>query len=57
MSYDLTASNKTCTVPLYALHVSAPMPALIKKLNQTHRGWGNYHRHVVAGEIFSRIDT
>ncbi len=38
-------------------HVSAPMPALIKKLNQTLRGWANYHRHVVASEAFSRIDT
>ena len=38
-------------------HVSAPMPALIKKLNQSLRGWANYHRHVVAGEAFSRIDS
>jgi len=38
-------------------HVSAPMPVLIKKLNQTLRGWGNYHRHVVSSEAFSRIDT
>jgi RNA-directed DNA polymerase len=38
-------------------HVSAPMPALIKKLNETLRGWANYHRHVVASEAFSRIDT
>jgi RNA-directed DNA polymerase len=38
-------------------HVSAPMPALIKKLNQTLRGWANYHRQVVASEAFSRIDT
>ena len=38
-------------------HVSAPMPALIKKLNQVLRGWGNYHRHVVASDAFSRIDT
>lgn len=38
-------------------HVSAPMPILIKKLNQTLRGWGNYHRHVVASEAFSRIDN
>jgi RNA-directed DNA polymerase len=37
-------------------HVSAPMPALIKKLNQTLRGWGNYHRHVVASEAFARVD-
>jgi RNA-directed DNA polymerase len=37
--------------------VSAPMPALIKKLNETLRGWANYHRHVVASEAFSRIDT
>ena len=38
-------------------HVSAPMPVLIKKLNATLRGWANYHRHVVASEAFSRIDT
>ena len=38
-------------------HVSAPMPALIKKLNSTLRGWANYHRHVVASEAFKRIDT
>jgi len=38
-------------------HVNAPMPALIQKLNQTLRGWANYHRHVVASEAFSRVDT
>jgi RNA-directed DNA polymerase len=38
-------------------HVSAPMPVLIKKLNETLRGWANYHRHVVASEAFGRIDT
>jgi RNA-directed DNA polymerase len=38
-------------------HVSAPMPILIKKLNEKLRGWGNYHRHVVASEAFGRIDT
>jgi len=38
-------------------HVNAPMPVLIKKLNETLRGWGNYHRHVVASEAFGRIDT
>jgi len=38
-------------------HVSAPMPVLIKKLNETLRGWGNYHRHVVASDAFGRIDT
>jgi len=38
-------------------YVSAPMPALIKKLNEMLRGWGNYHRHVVASEAFGRIDT
>ena len=38
-------------------YVSAPMPALIKALNQTLRGWGNYHRHVVASEAFSEMDS
>jgi len=38
-------------------YVSAPMPVLIKALNQTLRGWGNYHRHAVASEAFSQIDT
>ncbi len=41
---------------LIRAHVSAPMPALIKVLNQTLRGWGNYHRHVVASDAFSRVD-
>jgi RNA-directed DNA polymerase len=38
-------------------YVSAPMEVLIKELNQTLRGWANYHRHVVSSEAFSRIDT
>jgi len=38
-------------------HASAPIPSLIKKLNQILRGWVNYHRHVVSSETFSRIDT
>jgi RNA-directed DNA polymerase len=38
-------------------YVSAPMPVLIKKLNQTLLGWGNYHRHVVASEAFKCVDT
>lgn len=38
-------------------HVSAPIEALIKKLNAVLRGWANYHRHVVSSEAFSRVDT
>lgn len=38
-------------------YVSAPLEALIKELNQTLRGWANYHRHVVASEAFKRVDT
>ncbi len=37
-------------------HANAPTPVLIKALNQTLRGWGNYHRHVVASDAFSRVD-
>jgi len=36
---------------------SAPIEALIRKLNQILRGWANYHRHVVASRAFSRVDT
>jgi len=38
-------------------HVSSPMLVLIKKLNDTLRGWAYYHRHVVASEAFRCIDT
>lgn len=38
-------------------YVSAPMPAMIKKLNETLRGWGNYHRHIIASEVFSWVDN
>lgn len=37
-------------------HVSAPMPVLVRKLNETLRGWGNYHRHVVAWDAFVDVD-
>ena len=37
-------------------YTSAPMVGLIKKLNETLRGWANYHRHVVSSEAFSRVD-
>jgi RNA-directed DNA polymerase len=37
-------------------HVSLPMPALISRLNSQLRGWGNYHRHVVASAAFRCID-
>jgi RNA-directed DNA polymerase len=37
-------------------HVGAPMSVLIKKLNDTLRGWGMYHRHVVASEAFCKVD-
>jgi RNA-directed DNA polymerase len=38
-------------------HTSAPMDALITKLNQLLRGWANYHRHVAASVAFSRVDS
>lgn len=38
-------------------HVGAPMPVLIKKLNESLLGCATYHRHVVASEAFGRIDT
>jgi len=38
-------------------YVGAPMPIMIKKLNQTLRGWANYHRHVISSETFSLVDN
>jgi RNA-directed DNA polymerase len=38
-------------------NMSTPIEATIKKLNQVLRGWALYHRHVVASEAFSRVDT
>ena len=37
-------------------HVGAPMPVLIKKLNDSLRGWGNYHKHIVASDAFDHVD-
>ncbi len=48
---------KQKVLELFRKYVGAPMEILIKKLNQTLRGWGNYHRHVVSSEAFSLIDT
>ena len=38
-------------------YISSPITLVIKKLNQTLRGWANYHRHVVASGAFSHVDT
>jgi RNA-directed DNA polymerase len=31
--------------------------ALIGVLNPKLRGWGNFHRHIVAGKTFGKVDT
>ena len=41
---------------LIGQYKGAPIPALIKRLNQTLRGWGYYHRYVVSSKAFSYID-
>jgi len=42
---------------IFRKFVSAPIEALIKKLNQVLRGWANYHRHIVASKAFSHVDN
>lgn len=37
-------------------YINASVRAMICKLNETLRGWANYHRHVVAHKVFSWVD-
>ena len=38
-------------------HMNAPIYLMIRKLNDTLRGWANYHRHVVSSDAFQRVDN
>ena len=38
-------------------HLGASAGTMILQLNSKIRGWANYHRHVVSGEIFSKVDS
>ncbi len=51
----LALIRKAGTVIRQWMH--GPVHILIRKLNEILRGWANFHRHVVASEAFSRVDT
>lgn len=34
---------------------TTPQEVLIRKLNPIIRGWGNYHQHIVAKKVFSKV--
>ena len=36
--------------------LSAPVKDVVGRLNSILRGWANYHRHVVSGQLFNYID-
>ena len=38
-------------------HFGMSTVSMIGQLNPKIRGWANFHRHVVSGNIFSYIDT
>jgi len=38
-------------------NASATQEVLIRQLNPVIRGWATYHRHIVAKEIYSLVDT
>ncbi len=41
---------------IFDTNKSVKQASLIRLLNPVIRGWANYHRHVVAGQTFKRVD-
>jgi RNA-directed DNA polymerase len=37
-------------------YINASIPTMISKLNETLRGWANYHKHVVSHKVFKWVD-
>ncbi|MFV0326988.1 MAG: group II intron reverse transcriptase/maturase [Bacteroides xylanisolvens] len=52
-------SQKRFTEKLHDIifsHKSVSQQVLIEELNPVLRGWGNYYKHVVSKQVFSKID-
>lgn len=56
-SAEALKSVKQKCAAILQKYVSAPMAAMIKALNQTLRGWTNYHRFVVASATFNNLEN
>ncbi|MHC1762225.1 MAG: reverse transcriptase domain-containing protein [Negativicutes bacterium] len=54
---SIKALTQKCATIILKQGKATAQSDLIRRLNQTIRGWANYHRHVVASQAFSYINN
>lgn len=48
---------KKCSIIILKEGKASTLSDLIRRLNQVIRGWTNYHKHVVASQVFSYVNN